>query len=211
MRVKLYNHKGESVKEVDLNNRVFGLEINPNLIYTVYQGILSNRRKPIAHAKDRSEVSGGGRKPWKQKGTGRARHGSIRSPIWKGGGVTFGPNKDRNYTVKINQKAKEKALKMILSSKVQSEGLKLIEDFKGDINKTKDFEKILKSIFKKEKIQSAVLLDNDRNSIRYGRNLPYLTISAVNNIDLVDLINKKYLIVTESALDALTNKFTAKK
>ena len=119
MKANVYNENGEVIKEIDLDSRIFEVEANEDLLHQAVRTILANRRKPIADTKDRGEVQGGGKKPWRQKGTSRARHGSIRSPLWKGGGVTFGPVKEKNYSLKINKKMKDKALKMVLSLKAK--------------------------------------------------------------------------------------------
>ena len=125
MKSPIYNLKGEDLKEIEISDDIFGKKINNNLIHQVYTSLLSNKRKPLAFTKDRSEVRGGGKKPWRQKGTGRARHGSIRSPLWKGGGVTFGPRaKERDLKKKINKKIKKDAIKMVLSKNLERERLR---------------------------------------------------------------------------------------
>lgn len=196
MSVEVYNLKGEKVKTISVGP-IFKTPINANLLYLVYHSILSNRRKPLAHTKDRSEVRGGGRKPWRQKGTGRARHGSIRSPLWIKGGVTFGPRKEKNYQKKINSKAKVKALKMALSSKYQDKELMIIED-PQEITKTKEMAQLLDKLTAKKKTL-VVLAKNQNKLVRFFRNLPYVSINFENNLDLVEILNRKYLIFTESA------------
>ncbi len=205
MTIQVYNIKGKKEKEVTAP-AVWGTKINPNLIYTVYNGMVSSRRKNIAHAKGRGEVAGGGKKPWKQKGTGRARHGSIRSPIWKGGGVTFGPTNERNYVKKINQKAKLKALKMVLSSKLKDQELLILENIPQEVNKTKDIGKILDSMFEKKPSSAILATGGEKNLFRIGRNLPYLTVLPADQLDVVSLLDKKYLIITESGWEILNKK-----
>ena len=128
MNVKVYNQEGKKTGEISLPKEIFGVALNSDLVHQVAVSQMANRRKPIAHTKDRGEVSGGGRKPWRQKGTGRARHGSIRSPIWIGGGVAFGPN-PRKYIHKVPKKVRKVALCMALTDKVQTDRLKVIDSF----------------------------------------------------------------------------------
>ena len=136
MKTDLYNQAGEIINQVELPDQVFGLKINSDLLYQAVMAQLGNSRQVLAHTKGRSEVRGGGKKPWRQKGTGRARHGSIRSPIWKGGGVTFGPTKERNFSKTINKKMKRKALFMALSSKVTDQQLMVFDHLSIEKPKT---------------------------------------------------------------------------
>ncbi len=158
IKATVYNQIGEKVKEIDLNPKIFGLKVKPELVTQAVLAQQANARQVLAHAKDRSEVSGGGKKPWRQKGTGRARHGSIRSPLWRAGGVTFGPNKDRNFSVKINRKAKRKAILMVLSSKAADQKIILLDKLELEQAKTKKFFEILQNLdlrIKKTKKRSA--------------------------------------------------------
>src|SRR3989344_2260366 len=138
MKTQIYNLKGESVGEIDLSDKIFNQKWNPDLVHQVLRVQLSNARSPWAHAKNRAEVSGGGKKPYKQKHTGRARHGSIRSPIWKGGGVTFGPRNDRDFSKKINKKMSRIALHSILSRKLIDGELRIIDSLEISQPKTKE-------------------------------------------------------------------------
>jgi len=151
MKVKVYNIKGEAVKEVDLDPAIFGVKIKPELVQQAVVVSQANKRQVLAHAKDRSEVAGGGRKPWRQKGTGRARHGSNRSPIWRGGGITFGPTRSRNFSLKINKKAKRKALLMSLSDKAANEKIILLDKLELEEAKTKKFFEILQNLKLRER------------------------------------------------------------
>ncbi|MFH1900140.1 MAG: 50S ribosomal protein L4 [Patescibacteria group bacterium] len=146
LKIDIYNLKAEKVKEVELNPAIFGVEIKEGLIHQVVIAQMANRRKVLAHTKDKSEVRGGGRKPWRQKGTGRARHGSSRSPIWIGGGVTFGPTKERNFSQKINKKMKKKALFMCLSDRVNDKQLALLDKLELKEAKTKELSKLLNGL-----------------------------------------------------------------
>ncbi|MBI3291151.1 50S ribosomal protein L4 [Candidatus Falkowbacteria bacterium] len=145
-KVAVYNVRGEKVKEIELNPEVFGLAVNPRLVAQAIVTQQANSRHNFASVKDRSDVSGGGRKPWRQKGTGRARHGSIRSPLWRGGGVTFGPSKNQNYSLKINRKARQKAILMSLSDKASNEKIIFIDNLDLAEAKTKKFFEILQNL-----------------------------------------------------------------
>jgi len=144
MKYQVYNRQGEKVEEVELNQAVFDIEVNEELVHQAVVAQMANKRKVLARTKDKSEVRGGGRKPWKQKGTGRARHGSSRSPLWIGGGVTFGPTKDRNFKKKINKKMKRKALFMCLSDRVKDKNLLLLDKLELNEAKTKELYKLLR-------------------------------------------------------------------
>ncbi len=146
LKLTVYNQQGEKVRELELNPKIFDLKINPKLVQQAVAAQQANARPVLAHAKDRSEVAGGGRKPWRQKGTGRARHGSIRSPLWRGGGVTFGPTKNRNWSLKINRKAKQKAILMVLTDKANNEKIILLDQLNLDQAKTKKFFAILQQL-----------------------------------------------------------------
>jgi len=151
MKASLYNQEGEEIKKVDLPSEIFDIELNSDLVHQVVVAQMSNSRKVIAHTKDRSEKRGGGRKPWRQKGTGRARHGSIRSPIWRGGGVTFGPTKDRNFSKKINKKMKQGALLMTLSSKIKEDEFVLLDKIELTEGKTKLMNEMINNLGNKLK------------------------------------------------------------
>ncbi len=167
MKADLYNQKGEVVEKIDLSDKIFGYQWKPVLVHQVFVAMMSNKRKPIAHAKDRGEVSGGGRKPWQQKGTGRARHGSIRSPLWIGGGVTFGPTKEKKYEKKINKKAKTNAFKSVLSKKLTDKEIKIIDKIELENAKTKTMANILKNFLNTKKKNQGLLIvsQNDKNII----------------------------------------------
>lgn len=209
MKAPIYNLKGEVLKEIELSEDIFGKKINTNIIYQVYTSLLSNKRKPLAFSKDRSEVKGGGKKPWRQKGTGRARHGSIRSPLWKGGGVTFGPRaKEKNLKKKINKKVKQDAIKMVLSQKLKDGEIKIIEDINLKEQKTSQMDKFFKGLLKiKKKFPKVLFLIDSKNDIlkKSTRNLPYVKIMNTENIDLIEILNNKYLVISKNTLSALKN------
>jgi len=210
MKAPIYNLKGESKENVELASSVFGKKFNNALVYQAYKDLVSNQRRSLAFAKNRSEVRGGGRKPWVQKGTGRARHGSIRSPLWKGGGVTFGPrSKEKNQKKKINKKVKEEALKMVLSQKLKDNEIKIIEDIKIEKPKTNLVDSLCKNIVgKKEKMPSILLIvhSQEKDLFRSAQNLPYLKVINVENINLIDFLNYKYLLFSKKGLSALEKK-----
>jgi large subunit ribosomal protein L4 len=209
MKVPVYNLKFEKVKQVELPDKIFDLELNMDLLHQVVRVLQLNLRKPIAHTKDRGEVSGGGKKPWRQKGTGRARHGSIRSPIWRGGGTTHGPRTEKSYARKINKKMERKALLEILSSKVKQEKFLVLENrIKLEQPKTKLAESYLKAILKQgKKFKRALIINNfdSKQEARAFYNLNYLKLIPVKNINILDLVSFPYVLVSEKSLKDLIN------
>lgn len=201
MTVKVYNQQSEVIGEIDLPKEVFGVKWNPILVHQVLVVQEANRRKVIAHAKDRSEVRGGGRKPWRQKGTGRARHGSIRSPLWKGGGVTFGPTKERVFEKKINKKMKKIAVASVLSRKLKDQEIKIIDAIKISEPKTKIMAKILEKFFAKKRNSGLVILPEVHNDlIRATRNLSFAQITTVNNLNIQELLKYKNILFFKKAI-----------
>jgi len=214
MQIKVYNQKGEAVGQVELPDKIFGLKINPDLIHQAVVTQLACRRQVLAHTKDRSEVRGGGRKPWPQKGTGRARHGSIRSPIWKGGGVTFGPTKERVFAKKINKKMKRKALLMALSSKVKDKEIVLLDKLELAEGKTKLMAEILdklKSRLKKDLRKGAliVLPKGDQKIIRAVRNIPKIRTIGAKNLNVVDILSHCYLVVPQDSIKIIKKTYAS--
>lgn len=213
IKVKVYNQSAVPVKDLELSEKFFGLKANTDLLHQAVITQQANERQVLAHTKDRSEVRGGGKKPWKQKGTGRARAGSSRSPIWTGGGVTFGPTKDRNFSKKMNKKMKQKALMMTLSDKITQASLIIIDTLKMKEFKTKNFEAILKA-FEKEVLPAnrrSLLVINDEKDekARYsGRNLKGVTIINPENINVVDLLASRQVLMTEEGILALAAKYS---
>lgn len=217
MKTNVYNQEGALVEAMDLPESVFGLKINPDLVHQVFLAQSANARQVLAHTKGRGEVRGGGKKPWKQKGTGRARHASIRSPIWKGGGVAFGPTKERNFTQKINKKMKRKALFMVLSSKVKDKEFAVIESLTFTDLKTKNAAKAfnvlsqhLENYKKTNKKQDSVILvtvANDKNIQRVSANLPFVHILSVDSLNVGDLLSNKYLVVSKEAIPLIAKTY----
>lgn len=202
METKVYNQNGSESGSINMPESVFGLPINMDLLQQARIAMLANRRSPVAHSKDRSEVRGGGKKPWRQKGTGRARHGSRRSPIWKGGGVAHGPRKEKIFYRKINTEMARKALKTALSSKFKSGGIIVINDISLKNNKTKDFLGVFKNIFSGKKIDSALIIlpNMDRKVLEATRNIKRVKVDIVSNLNILDVLKFKNIIFTEEAV-----------
>lgn len=209
MQTDLYNQNWEKVGEVTLAEGAFGVKINQDLVYQVVTSQMSNRRQNIAHTKTRSEVRGGGKKPWKQKGTGRARHGSIRSPIWKGGGVTFGPSKDKIFKKKVNEKMARKATAVVLSEKLRGGSLLVLDNISLKNNKTKEMAEIIKNMtkaVKKIKPNDSVLLIttlSDEGIRRSSMNLSRVSVMEVRNINALDLLSSKYAVILKDAVSVI--------
>ena len=246
--LKVYNQKAEEVGEVKLNDKVFDVDMNQDLLHQAMVAQMSNERQVLAHTKDRSEVSGGGRKPWRQKGTGRARVGTIRSPIWIGGGVTFGPTKNRNFTKNINKKMKRKALLIVLSDKANNENITIMDKLAAKEYKTKPINDMLnvltpsftpdtpvktKSLEEKSKKTAAtdkpkadktknnkkgakrsILIVNDAKDekLKYSaRNLVGVKFINISNINILDLLKYRNLILTKNCIKKLEDNYTNKK
>ncbi len=207
MLINTYNQNGEKIGQTRLPSEIFNIKINPDLVHQVVVSQLANRRRVIAQTKGRGEVRGGGRKPWPQKETGRARHGSIRSPLWRGGGVTFGPTKERVFKKRIPKKMRRKALFMVLSGKVKNNLLILLDKLKIEKPKTKLIAEILKRLPCKEKSTLIALPDYDKNIILAARNLPGVDTILAGNLNALDLLSFKYLIMSKEAIKVIKETF----
>ncbi len=205
METTLYNQSGKSAGTIKLPESIFGLTWNADLMHQVVTGMQSNKRAGTADARGRGEVRGGGKKPWKQKGTGQARHGSIRSPIWKGGGVTHGPLAEKNYNKKINQKMKTKALYVALSEKLRAGKILFVEDIKLAGIKTKDAAKIMKSLSSVEgfttlggtrRVGLLSLGTVNTTTEKSFQNLPQIDVDTFRNLNPLDVMSYRYLIIT---------------
>ncbi|OIO47624.1 MAG: 50S ribosomal protein L4 [Candidatus Portnoybacteria bacterium CG06_land_8_20_14_3_00_39_12] len=220
MKINTYNQKGEKISQVELPEQIFGLKMNQDLVHQAVVAQMANTRTVVGHAKNKGEVRGGGRKPWKQKGTGRARHGSIRSPLWKGGGVTFGPTPDRNFTKKINQKMKQKALFIALSSKVTDNEMVVLSNLQLEAPKTKNvsvtvnglFNKIKpEAVFKKDRHEILLVMPKkDEEMQRASRNLPYLKMILADSLNIVDVLKYKYFLIVKDALAIIREHYNLK-
>jgi len=205
--IKVYNQEGKEVSELKLDEAIFVLPWNADLVHQAVRVALANQRQILASTKDRSEVSGGGRKPWRQKGTGRARHGSIRSPLWKGGGITFGPTKERNFKLKINKKMARKAFLTALSTKAKDSELLVLDDLKLSAPKTKEMAKIMKN-FPQVKNGLLILSGKNEDIKKAGRNLPNLRIINIDNLNILDILKYKHLIFTKDGIEYLNKKYS---
>jgi large subunit ribosomal protein L4 len=212
MKIKVYNQTAEFVHDLELSDKIFGVKVNSELLHQALITQMSNERQVLADTKDRSEVRGGGKKPWKQKGTGRARVGSSRSPIWRAGGVTFGPTSDRDFSKKINKKMKQKAIFMALSDKIANDNLVVLDSLKLEEFKTKKFNDILsaveKNILKTERRNVLIINDTKDDKVKYSaRNLAGTEIINLENINIVDLLKYKNLLLTETAVKTLEERY----
>ncbi|MBP3420682.1 MAG: 50S ribosomal protein L4 [Lachnospiraceae bacterium] len=195
--VSVYNMEGKEVGTIDLNDAVFGVEVNEHLVHMAVVAQLANKRQGTQKAKTRSEVSGGGRKPWRQKGTGHARQGSTRSPQWTGGGVVFAPV-PRDYTIRLNKKEKQAALKSALTSKVQEGNLIVVDELKFDEIKTKAFKTVMDNL--KVDAGLVVLSDNDQNTVLSARNLATVETTLTNTINTYDIMKAKKVVLTKDSV-----------
>jgi len=211
MQIKVYNQSAEAIKDLEVSEKVFGLKPNNELLHQAVKAQRANQRQVLAHTKDRSEVAGTGKKPWKQKGTGRARVGSRRSPIWIGGGVTFGPTKDRNFKVKINQKMKQKALFVALSDKLANNALVVLDALVAEEYKTKNFNELLSAVeskvLKNDRRNILIINESKDEKVRYSlQNLTGVKIINLENINLLDLLNHRNLLLTEETVKNLEKR-----
>ena len=198
--VSVYNMEGKEVGTMELNDAVFGVEINDHLVHLAVVRQLANKRQGTQKAKTRSEVSGGGRKPWRQKGTGHARQGSTRSPQWTGGGVVFAPV-PRDYEIKRNKKERRAALKSALTSRVQENKLIVLDDLKLDEVKTKAMQAVLNNLNVSKAM--VVLADNDQNVVLSARNIPDVITALPNTINVYDVLKYNTVILTKSAVASI--------
>ena len=198
--VSVYNIEGKEVGSIELNDAVFGVEVNEHLVHMAVVNQLANNRQGTQSAKTRSEVSGGGRKPWRQKGTGQARQGPTRSPQWTGGGIVFAP-KPRDYSFKMNKKEKRIALLSALSSKVADNKIVVLDAFNLDEVKTKKFAEVMSNL----KVDKALVVieGENKNVVLSGRNIPTVKVSATNEINTYDVLKYETLVVTKAAVEKL--------
>ena len=230
LKVTVYNQAGETIKDVTFNPAVFGVAVKPALIQQAVVAQQANSRMNLAHTKDKSEVRGGGRKPWQQKGTGRARHGSIRSPLWRGGGITFGPTKYQNFSLKMNKKAKRKAILMGLSDKVANNNFIVLDNLNLTEAKTKKLFEILQNLqlrkksakkpaaaskTKAKEVASAVkansvlmiLPSQDEKIVRAAKNIPKVQTISANSLNVVDVIKHQKIVLSLDAVSTIEKFF----
>ncbi len=202
-KVALYNNEGQQTGELELNAALFEVVANPSLVHEAVISQQANSRVAYAHTKDRSDVRGGGRKPWRQKGTGRARHGSRRSPIWSGGGITFGPRSNRNFFKKMNKKARRKALAMVLSDKVASDCFVAVETIQIPEGKTKALSSLLSKLPVAGKKTLVLLEPGNIEAARAAQNLPNVATLPANSLNVVDLLAHECVLASKEAVDVI--------
>ena len=199
-KVSVYNMEGKDVGSMELNDAVFGVEVNEHLVHMAVVQQLANNRQGTQKAKTRSEVRGGGRKPWRQKGTGHARQGSTRAPQWTGGGVVFAPT-PRDYSFKMNRKEKRAALKSALTSRVQENKLIVVDELKFDEIKTKKFAEVLKNLNLDKAL--VVLNENDEKVVMSAKNIPTVKTTQINTINVYDVLKYNTVVLTKAAAESI--------
>ena len=198
--VSVYNMEGKEVGTMELNDAVFGVEVNEHLVHLAVVAQLANKRQGTQKAKTRSEVSGGGRKPWRQKGTGHARQGSTRAPRWTGGGVVFAPT-PRDYSIRLNKKEKRAALKSALTSRVNDNKFVVVDELKFEEIKTKNFKNVMNNLNVSKAL--VVLAENDQNVVLSARNIPEVRTSLVNTLSVYDILKYNTVVATKAAVASI--------
>ena len=205
MKIEVLDNKGNKIEDIELDNKVFGQENNPDLLSQYIHIYRTNQRQGTSSTKTRAEVSGGGRKPWRQKGTGRARHGSIRSPIWVKGGIAHGP-KPIDYALKMPKKMKKKAMQCALSNKLKDGEIKVINEIKISKPSTKDMVNLMEKVKLSEKTL-VVMEKSDSNVLKSAANLPRLNVMVGDSLNVYELLNAKQVLFTKNALLNLQKKY----
>ena len=200
MNIKLQNQEGNDIGTTELSDAFFAVKMNTDLVHQVVQAQMANARHSIAHTKGRGEVRGGGKKPWKQKGTGRARHASIRSPIWKGGGVAFGPTKERNFTRSMNKKMIRKALAMVFSAKAKDQKIFMLDRVSFTEPKTKLGAAMLKKFITPRDSLLLITPQKDRAIERTLRNLPKTGVISADSLNVRDVLASKYIMIVQDSV-----------
>jgi len=209
MELPLYNQKAENIGNVDVSDAVFGVPANNDLVYQVVTAQMANKRQTIAHTKGRGEVRGGGKKPWQQKGTGRARHGSIRSPIWKGGGVTHGPSNERSFKKDLSKKMVQKALKVALSAKARAGQLVIVDALESTNGKTKEMATVFqnfKPVFGKASSVLLVMPNDSAKLYKASRNLPFIDTIEAQNLSPLNVLSSTYIMVPKPAMEVIEKR-----
>ncbi len=207
MKIDIINQKNEKAGTIDLPERIFGAKWNADLVHQALMVQLANRREKLAHTKGRGEVSGGGKKPWRQKGPGRARHGSIRSPIWSGGGVSHGPTKEENFKRKINKKMKNLAVFSVLSKKLSDNEIKIIDKFNDNFSKTKDWVNFLK-IIHDFKSKALLIPKSSKKSIHQAvSNIKNVDAISPRSLNVHDLLKNKNLVFEKDSIEEINNHY----
>lgn len=206
-KIDVYNMQGEKVSQQELDTAVFDVPVNELVVHQVMVAQQANSRQVVAHTKNRADVSGGGRKPWRQKGTGRARAGSSRSPLWRGGGVTFGPRSDRNYTKGVNKKMKNKALRMVLSDKAADDHIIMLDAFVMEKPKTAAVVALLKKLPSANKTVLMSFAKKDAGLLRSVRNVKNVGYIAADSLNIVDVLEHDYLLLDKAAMEKVVSVF----
>lgn len=206
-KVTVYNLDGQVVGEENLNDKFFGVAVNPGLVEQVVTAIRAQSRQALGHTKTRGEVRGGGKKPWAQKHTGRARHSSIRSPIWKGGGITFGPRLERNFHQGLSKTMKRKALLMGLSDKVASQALVLVENLTIPEIKTREFAKMMNKLPVKNSSTLIVLKNSDQKVIKSARNLPNVGTVRADSLNIYEVLKYKFILAAKDVVPVIEKTY----
>ncbi len=208
MKYSVYNQEGKELEtSITLPKEIFDVKFNADLVHQISVSLSANKRQISAHAKIRGEVSGGGKKPWRQKGTGRSRHGSTRSPLWKGGGVTHGPRKDRIFEVEIPKKMRRKALLMVLSQKAKNKQLVILDKIELKIGKTKEMANSLEKLPCNNQSTLIALSNYDKKIFQATRNIKKTFIEDARNLNVLDLLSVKYLLLTKESIKTIEDTF----
>lgn len=210
MKIDVYNQKGEVSGSTVLPKEIFQVPMNADLVHQVLISQTANKRQVGAHTQTRGEVRGGGKKPWRQKGTGRARHGSTRSPIWKGGGVSGGPRNDKNYAKDVPTKMRRKALFMVLSEKAKNNLLVVLDTMETDTQKTKEMASMMKKLPVNNFTRLVVSQNADKKTFLVARNIAKTGVSEARNLNVVDLLNYKYVLISKEGIKDLEKTFNKK-
>lgn len=209
MKLKVYNLVGKEVEQMDVSDDVFGLKKNDDLVHQVAVAISSNQRQVLAHTKNRGERAGSGIKPWRQKGTGRARVGSVRTPVWRKGGIVFGPRKDRNYSQKVNKKMNSKAIALVLSGKIKSEELIVVDKLNIAEKKTKKMGEVLKNLDLKGRV--LMVFSSEEKDLRIiSRNIAKVENILTSQLNVLSMLNNKNLVMSKESVKYLEEKYGKK-
>ena len=206
MKADLYNNKNEKVGTVELQDRIFGVRWNADLVHQALSAQVANSRKLSAHVKNREEVSGGGKKPWRQKGTGRSRHGSIRSPLWRHGGITHGPNPERDPSVKLNKKMRQLAIFAVLSRRLKDHEIKFVDSFGIEEAKTKALAGVLGTILSSKRLNATIIANGDKIS-RASRNLKEINTIDPKVLNVRDLLKHKVVLIEKESLPIIEKHY----
>ena len=207
MKYPVYNIDGKEIESTNLPKKIFEVAFNADLVHQVAVSQMANKRQISAHAKTRAEVRGGGRKPWRQKGTGRARHGSSRSPIWRGGGITFGPRNNKVYAKNLPKKMRRKALFMALSEKARNSQLIILDKIELEKGKTKEMAKIISALPCKNQSCLLALPNHDKKIFLASRNIKKTNIEDARNLNVLDVLNSKYLLIIKESIKTIEKTF----